>query len=139
MWAVDQFGHGMTPGERGNFGSIEDSSALAEGLTELAEQAHPGIRLWHRDIRSVRSSHCSGCLAQPRSFNGVISGAPLVPVAALLDSDSSFDLDPVWLSSDPFYLDALENDPLAFVDGNGTVLTASWTTPGTASALSYPG
>jgi pimeloyl-ACP methyl ester carboxylesterase len=82
LWAVDQFGHGMTPGERGNFGSIEDSSALAEGLTELAEQAHPGIRLWHRDIRSVRSSHCSGCLAQPRSINGVISGAPLVPVAA---------------------------------------------------------
>ena len=63
-------------------------------------------------------------LAQPQRYRaGVISGAPLVPVAALLDSDSSFDLDPVWLSSDPFYLDALENDPLAFVDRNGTVLT----------------
>ena len=124
LWAVDQFGHGMTPGERGNFGSIEDSSALAEGLTELAEQAHPGIPL-------VAQGHSFGSivtlfrlLAQPQRYRaGVISGAPLVPVAALLDSDSSFDLDPVWLSSDPFYLDALENDPLAFVDGNGTVLT----------------
>lgn len=33
------------------------------------------------------------------------------------------DLDPSWLSSDPFYLDALENDPLAFVDADGAPLT----------------
>ena len=26
LWAVDQFGHGLSPGERGDFGSIEDSS-----------------------------------------------------------------------------------------------------------------
>src|ERR1044072_8229047 len=36
LWAVDQFGHGLSPGERGDFGSIEDSSALADAVTELA-------------------------------------------------------------------------------------------------------
>ncbi len=37
--------------------------------------------------------------------------------------DPSLDLDPSWLSSDPFYLDSLENDPLAFVDADGGALT----------------
>jgi len=39
-----------------------------------------------------------------------------------LDADSSFDLDPGWLSADPFYVDSLENDPLAFVDADGAPL-----------------
>ncbi|PRC52522.1 lysophospholipase, partial [Mycobacterium sp. ITM-2017-0098] len=29
LWAVDQFGHGLSPGDRGDFGTIEDSRALA--------------------------------------------------------------------------------------------------------------
>ena len=29
----------------------------------------------------------------------------------MLDADSAFDLDPGWLSEDPFYLDSLEDDP----------------------------
>ncbi len=49
-------------------------------------------------------------------------GAPLVPIPEMLDADSSFDLDPGWLSADPFYLDSLENDPLAFVDADGLPL-----------------
>jgi pimeloyl-ACP methyl ester carboxylesterase len=40
----------------------------------------------------------------------------------LLDADSSFDLDLGWLSADPFYLDSLENDPLAFVGADGAPL-----------------
>lgn len=39
LWAVDQFGHGLSPGERGDFGSIEDSSALADSLTAMAAEA----------------------------------------------------------------------------------------------------
>ena len=41
----------------------------------------------------------------------------------MLDADSSFDLDPGWLSADPFYLDSLENDPLAFLDADGAPMT----------------
>jgi pimeloyl-ACP methyl ester carboxylesterase len=59
-------------------------------------------------------------LDQPERYRaGVISGAPLVPIPEMLDADSSFELDPGWLSGDPFYLDSLENDPLAFVDADG--------------------
>jgi len=124
LWAVDQIGHGLSPGERGDFGSIEQSSALAEGLTKLAEAQSPGIPL-------VAQGHSFGSivtlfrlLEQPQRYRaGVISGAPLVPVAALLTTNATLELDPAWLSSDPFYLDALENDPLAFVDADTAQLT----------------
>jgi alpha-beta hydrolase superfamily lysophospholipase len=124
LWAVDQFGHGLTPGTRGDFGSIEDSSALAEALTALAEGETPGIPL-------VAQGHSFGSVVTlfrlldgpDRYRAGIISGAPLVPIAEMLDADTSLDLDPSWLSSDPFYLDALANDPLAFVDADGAALT----------------
>lgn len=123
LWAVDQFGHGLSPGTRGDFGSIEDSSALADALIDVVEQERSGIPL-------VAQGHSFGAIvtlfrlldAPDRYRAGVISGAPLVPVAELLDSDSSFELDPGWLSADPFYLDAMENDPLAFVDADGAAL-----------------
>ncbi|AQT81876.1 lysophospholipase [Mycolicibacterium litorale] len=122
LWAVDQFGHGLSPGERGDFGSIEDSSALADSLTALAEQATPGIPL-------IAQGHSFGAvvtlfrlLAAPTRYRAaVISGAPVVPVPELLGGDS-VELDPSWLSGDPFYLDAMENDPLAFVDADGSSL-----------------
>jgi alpha-beta hydrolase superfamily lysophospholipase len=123
LWAVDQFGHGLSPGTRGDFGRIEDSAALAESLTALAEQATPGIPL-------IAQGHSYGAvvtlfrlLDQPQRYRaGIISGAPVVPVPELLDTDSSLDLDPHWLSDDPFYLDAMENDPLAFVEADSVPL-----------------
>ncbi|MCT7657891.1 lysophospholipase [Mycobacterium deserti] len=123
LWAVDQFGHGLSQGERGDFGSIEQSSELADTLTELASRHRPGLPL-------IAQGHSFGSivtllrlLGQPDRYRaGVISGAPLVPVPGMLDNDTSFDLDPGWLSADPFYLDSLENDPLAFVDADGAPL-----------------
>ncbi|MBY0287550.1 MAG: lysophospholipase [Mycobacteriaceae bacterium] len=116
LWAVDQFGHGLSPGDRGDFGSIESSSDLGDALTELAEGERPGVPL-------IAQGHSYGSvvtlfrlLDQPARYRaGVVSGAPLAPIPDLLDADSSFDLEPGWLSADPFYLDSLENDPLAFV------------------------
>ena len=86
--------------------------------------ANPGIPL-------VAQGHSFGAVVtlsrlvdDPGSYRaGVVSGAPLVPIAGMLDADSSFDLDPAWLSADPFYLDTMENDPLAFVDADGAPLT----------------
>lgn len=123
LWAVDQLGHGLSPGDRGDFGTIATSSAFADTLTELASAERPGIPL-------VAQGHSFGSvvtlfrlLDQPQRYRaGVISGAPLIPIPELLDTDSSFDLAPEWLSSDPFYLDSLQNDPLAFVDADGTAL-----------------
>lgn len=123
LWAVDQRGHGLSPGPRGNFGTLADSSALGEELTAIVERERPGLPL-------VAAGHSFGAvvtllriLEQPDRYRAaVVSGAPVIPVPELLDTDSEFDLDPGWLSGDPFYLDALENDPLAFVDADGVPL-----------------
>ena len=97
---------------------------MAATLTDLAARDRPGVPL-------IAQGHSFGSvvtlfrlLEQPdRYFAGVISGAPLVPVPEMLDADTSFDLDPSWLlSADPFYLDTLENDPLAFVEADGAAL-----------------
>lgn len=123
LWAVDQLGHGLSPGRRGDVGTLADSSALAEALTVIVEQQCPGLPL-------IAAGHSFGSVVtalrlveQPARYRaGVISGAPLAPVADLLDVDTSLDLDPSWLSGDPFYLDALDNDPLAFTHADSAPL-----------------
>lgn len=123
LWAVDQFGHGLSPGPRGDFGKIADSSDLAEALTELAEGERPGLPLFAQGHSFGAVVTLTRLLDQPERYRaGVISGAPLVPIPEMLNTDSSFDLDPHWLSHDPFYLDLMENDPLAFVDADGAPL-----------------
>jgi alpha-beta hydrolase superfamily lysophospholipase len=124
LWGVDQLGHGLTPGDRGDFGTIEDSSALAEQLTDLVARQHP-------DLPLIAQGHSFGAIVTlfrlldgaARYRAAVVSGAPLIPIPDLLDADTSFDLDPAWLSADPFYVDSLENDPLAFVASDSTALT----------------
>ena len=94
LWAVDQLGHGLSPGERGILGTLEDSLALADALTDLVEQWQPGLPL-------VAQGHSYGAvvtlfqlLAQPSRYRaGVISGAPLVPVAELVDLNTVINLD----------------------------------------------
>ncbi|MGV0835577.1 alpha/beta fold hydrolase [Mycolicibacterium thermoresistibile] len=124
LWAVDQFGHGLSPGDRGDIGSISESSALADTLTDLAQRERPGVPLFAQG-HSVGSVVTLFRLleAPDRYRGGVISGAPLVPIAEMLDSDPAVRLQPGWLSADPFYLDMLATDPLAFVDADGTALT----------------
>ncbi len=144
LWAVDQLGHGLSPGPRGNFGTLADSSALGERLTEIVERDQPGLPL-------IAAGHSFGAvvtllrvLEQPDRYRAaVVSGAPLIPIPELLDTDSEFDLDPSWLSGDPFYVDSLENDPLALTDADGTplarALDAAWDRFGTElPALTVP-
>lgn len=51
-------------------------------------------------------------LDDPSSYVGaVVSGTPMSPLAWLLDTVGPLDLEPEELSSDPFYLDQLDNDP----------------------------
>ena len=124
LWAVDQFGHGRSPGERGQFGTLEDRSELAERVTELAETTRPGLPL-------VAQGHSYGAvvtlfrlLQHPQRYRaGVISGAPLVPIRALLDLNTAMNIDTRGLSSDPFYLDCVNNDPLAFTTADSRTLT----------------
>src|SRR6185369_14003834 len=109
LWAVDQYGHGLSPGQRGDFGSIAASSALADRLTELAERYRPELPL-------VAGGHSFGSVVAlfrliegPGRYRaGVVSGAPLIPIP--LAPGNTFELDPAWLSGDPFYQDSLAND-----------------------------
>jgi alpha-beta hydrolase superfamily lysophospholipase len=124
LWAVDQLGHGQSSGERGQFGTLEDSSALAEELTKLAEQESPGVPL-------VAQGHSYGAvvtlfrlLENPDRYRaGIISGAPLVPVPELVDLNTVMNFESAGLSADPFYLDLIENDPLAFANADSRNLT----------------
>ena len=124
LWAVDQLGHGQSPGERGQVGTLEDSSALAEGLTKLAETHSPGVPL-------VAQGHSYGAvvtlfrlLENPDRYRaGIISGAPLVPIAELVDLNTAMNLDVTGLSTDPVYLDLIENDPLALTNADSRNLT----------------
>ena len=56
----------------------------------------------------------------------MLSGTPLEPPAwmAALDASAGLDLDAADLSSDPSYLDQLENDPLAFTDSESGPMDA---------------
>jgi alpha-beta hydrolase superfamily lysophospholipase len=127
LWALDEIGHGLSEGQRGNFGSIEDLAVNGGMLAGLAEAAAPGVPL-------VIAGHSLGALpalylalGDPARFRGVvISGAPLAPLEwlaeALAGGQEDVDLDPAGLSADPFYLDALENDPLAFTGADVAAL-----------------
>ena len=81
LLAVDQFGHGLSPGPRGDFGSIEDSSDLADALSEIAEGERPGLPLVAQGHSFGSVVTLSRLLDQPDRYRaGVISGAPLVPI-----------------------------------------------------------
>lgn len=118
LWALDEVGHGLSDGDRGRFGSLDGLAANGSKLTAIAQASVPGLPL-------LVAGHSLGSVAavllaldSPQHFGGVvISGAPLSPAPWLSDSSASegpIDLDPADLSSDPFYLDELANDPLAF-------------------------
>lgn len=119
LWALDEIGHGLTDGDRGQVGSFEDLVTNAETLTDIARTSSAGLPL-------IIAGHSLGSLAavltaveHPGAYAAVvISGAPLSPLEWLTQAGTTLDLDPADLSSDPFYLDQLETDPLAFTSGD---------------------
>jgi alpha-beta hydrolase superfamily lysophospholipase len=130
LWALDEIGHGLTEGERGHFGSFDDLVANARTLTALVRDESPGVP-------QVVGGHSLGSLVailaaldNPTTYAGVVvSGAPLSPLDWLTEAVDSpgatLDLDPAELSADPFYLDQLENDPLAFTSGDVVAILAA--------------
>jgi alpha-beta hydrolase superfamily lysophospholipase len=136
LWALDEIGHGLSDGDRAVIRSVDDLVENGRRLTALAEAAEPGTPL-------ILAGHSLGGVAAAVSavrgsahYDGlVLSGTPLSPlewVIALREGgESDLALDPLDLSSDPFYLDELENDPLAFTSAAGAqslgdVLPPAW-------------
>jgi alpha-beta hydrolase superfamily lysophospholipase len=137
LWALDEIGHGLTQGERAVIPSIDDLVENGRRLAALAEEADPESPLFLAGhslggvVAAVSASRDSV------AFEGLIlSGAPLSPldwVVTLQEEGPAAELalDLADLSADPFYLDELENDPLAFTSAAGAqslvgILPPAW-------------
>jgi alpha-beta hydrolase superfamily lysophospholipase len=107
VWGLDLPGHGLSSGDRGDFGSVDDIVKGATSLVVLARDQHPHLPL-------VLIGHSlGGVSAAVMSARGasmdalVLTGTPLAGLPAEVDPE------PV-MSRDEFYLDALAHDPLGF-------------------------
>jgi alpha-beta hydrolase superfamily lysophospholipase len=125
LWALDEIGHGLSEGERAVIDSIDDLVENGRRLSDLASADRPSQPLFLAG-HSLGSVAAAVAVAQdPRPFEGVIlSGSALSPldwVTALAEQGDAAELslDVGDLSTDLFYLDELENDPLAFTSAAG--------------------
>jgi alpha-beta hydrolase superfamily lysophospholipase len=145
VFALDQIGHGLSEGERGLVESLDDLVANGRILTDIASVRPP-------DLPLILAGHSLGgvtaalTLARyPRDYDAVVlSGTPLsaLPWVEELAASGATELalDPAELSADPWYLDALEHDPLSFTSAHvartlGGTLPPAWD----ELALTLPG
>jgi alpha-beta hydrolase superfamily lysophospholipase len=136
LWALDEIGHGLTEGERAVIGSVDDLVENGRRLTALAEAAQPGQPAWLAGHSLGAVAAAVSAARDPGRYAGLIlSGAALSPLDWVLalggDETAELDLDPAGLSGDPFYLDELAYDPLAFTSAAGgrslaEVLPPAW-------------
>lgn len=134
LWALDQIGHGLSDGERGIAGSIDNLEANGRRLTELAREARPQLPLFIAGHSLGGVTAAVAIARDPSPWVGaVLSGTAIEPpewvTAALEDEQEGLSLEPSDLSSDEWYLDALANDPLAFTETEGSpldTLPAAW-------------
>ncbi|MQY02695.1 alpha/beta fold hydrolase [Actinomadura macrotermitis] len=131
VWALDEVGHGLSEGRRGHVPSLDPLVTNARALTEIA--AADGLPLLLAGHSLGGTAAALAAVRDPGPYAGlVLSGTPLGHLDWLdeLPEDGGVDLDPAALSADPAYLDALENDPLAFTEAEavfpGDALGAAW-------------
>jgi alpha-beta hydrolase superfamily lysophospholipase len=107
VWGLDHIGHGLSAGERGLFPSVEALGENAALLIDLVETEHPDrpVFLVGHSLGGVTAALLA---VRGRRLDGlVLTGTPLSGLPEQVADD------PV-MSTDPFYLDALETDPLGF-------------------------
>jgi alpha-beta hydrolase superfamily lysophospholipase len=136
LWALDEIGHGLTEGERAVIRSVDDLVENGRRLTAIAEAVQPGRPVWLAGHSLGAAAAAVSAARDPGRYAGLLlSGAAISPldwVVALGEADApDLDLDPAGLSADPFYLDELAHDPLAFTSAAGArslaaVLPPAW-------------
>jgi alpha-beta hydrolase superfamily lysophospholipase len=122
LWALDEIGHGLTEGDRAVIRSIDDLVHNGRRLAALAEAAHPGSSLFLAGHSLGAAAAAVSASRDPSPYRGLIlSGAAISPLdwVTALASGGELSLELDQLSADPFYLDELENDPLAFTSAAG--------------------
>lgn len=123
LWALDEIGHGLTGGDRAVIRSMDDLVVNGRTLTGLAAAAGGGPLF----LAGHSLGAGAAALAASRdasAYRGLIlSGAGISPldwVDDMIESGSDeLSLEPSDLSADPFYLDEMEHDPLAFTSADG--------------------
>jgi alpha-beta hydrolase superfamily lysophospholipase len=136
LWALDEIGHGLTAGERAVIQSADDLVDNARRLVALAEADRPGQGVWLAGHSLGAVAAALTAVREPRRFAGLIlSGAAASPLDWVIglgqEGAGELSLNAEDLSSDPFYLDELEFDPLAFTSAAGgaslaAVLPPAW-------------
>jgi alpha-beta hydrolase superfamily lysophospholipase len=135
LWALDEIGHGLTYGERGDAGSLD---ALVEHGARLLDLAagdgarRPIFLIGHSLGTSVAATLVA--TRQPAVSGLILSATAFGPAMAAwcahTPADQELALSIGDCATDPFYVDEMENDPLAFTSARhgtsvGTVIPAS--------------
>ncbi|HVX21317.1 MAG TPA: alpha/beta fold hydrolase [Acidimicrobiales bacterium] len=137
LWALDEIGHGLSDGDRAVIRSVDDLVENGRRLTAIALEAAPQLPVFLAGHSLGSVAVAVAATRDPAPYRGlVLSGAALSPLDWVVElagagNDAELALDPSDLSSDPFYLDELENDPLAFTSAAGahslvSVLPPAW-------------
>jgi alpha-beta hydrolase superfamily lysophospholipase len=110
VWGIDHVGHGLSAGDHGLFPSVDVLAENAALLLDVVESEHPARPLFLVG-HSLGGITAALLAARGRRLAGlVLTGTPLSGLPVQVSDD------PV-MSEDPFYLDALETDPLSFDTG----------------------
>jgi alpha-beta hydrolase superfamily lysophospholipase len=107
VWGLDHRGHGLSAGERGLFPSVDALSQDAGRLLDLVEARHPDrpVFLVGHSLGGITAALLA---VRGRRLDGlVLTGTPLSGLPEQVADDAV-------MSEDPFYLDALDTDPLGF-------------------------
>lgn len=142
VWVLDQYGHGLSDGDRGRIEELGDAVDAAQRLVVRATREHPEtpVFLAGHSLGSVVAALTA--LAGPGRFRGlIVSGSALSPLPWLDDADPApVELTLDALSADEFYRDELVNDPLAFTEGDLVALASRLFPPAwTVLAEDLPG
>jgi alpha-beta hydrolase superfamily lysophospholipase len=139
LFALDQIGHGLSEGARAVIETVDDLVENNRRLTALASSLTPGAPIFLMGHSMGAIAAALTVIKDPTPYRGaILSGSLLSPVPWVLDlvvagEAATLELELAQLSSDPFYLDEVENDPLAFVTNEGAkslarIIPPAWTT-----------
>jgi alpha-beta hydrolase superfamily lysophospholipase len=123
--ALDQIGHGLSTGERAVIDSFDDLVENGQRLTDLAAATAPGAPVFVMGHSLGAITAALTVMEHPDRYAGaILTGSLLSPVPWVLDlvaagDDATFELELADLSSEPQYLDEVENDPLGFTTDAG--------------------
>ncbi len=135
LWALDEIGHGLTYGERGNAGSLDALVEHGDRLLDLAVNANPQqpvFLIGHSLGTSVAATLVA--TRRPRINGLILSATTFGPAMAAWCAETAPDQELALsvgdCATEPFYVDEMENDPLAFTSARhgtsvGAVIPAS--------------